>query len=473
MSGHAYEIVDTNQTKYYGDSVATISKPGVNAAFYGQDAQYSGAQPSYNVNGDGTTTDLNTGLMWMTVPVENLTWAEATAGASTDRTAGYADWRLPTIKELYSLMAFSGSVGASAAASTPFIDTTAFTFEYGDTANGERFIDAQYWSSTHYVGTTMKGADTAFGVNFADGRIKGYPTADNSEHYVRYVRGNQNYGENDYVANNNGTISDRATGLMWSQADSGAAMSWEEALAYAENATVGGYSDWRLPNAKELQSIVDYSRAPDATAPAQRGAAIDTLFTSTDIGAAGDPDYGYYWSGTTHVDGPNLAMGVYIAFGEAGGWMQSADGTWSLLNVHGAGSQRSDPKTGDPADYPHGNGPQGDVLRMDNYVRLVRDAGTAPTGGAVDSAYYLSANTDVAAAGIDAATHFSAYGAREGRAPNSLLATLSDAFNESAYLATNADVAAAVANGGFSSGLHHWLSYGFSEGRNGALAGVG
>ena len=43
------------------------------------------------------------------------------------------------------------------------------------------------------------------------------------------------------------------------------------------------------------------------------------------------------------------------------------------MDVHGAGSQRSDPKTGDPADFPNGNGPQGDVVRIFNYVRLVRD----------------------------------------------------------------------------------------------------
>jgi hypothetical protein len=49
----------------------------------------------------------------------------------------------------------------------------------------------------------------------------------------------------------------------------------------------------------------------------------------------------------------------------------------TLVDVHGAGAQRSDPKDGDPADYPSvGNGPQGDVSRVFNYVRLVRDAET-------------------------------------------------------------------------------------------------
>lgn len=42
------------------------------------------------------------------------------------------------------------------------------------------------------------------------------------------------------------------------------------------------------------------------------------------------------------------------------------------MNVHGAGAQRSDPKSGDAADYPFGLGPQGDEIRIENLVRCVR-----------------------------------------------------------------------------------------------------
>jgi hypothetical protein len=125
-----------------------------------------------------------------------------------------------------------------------------------------------------------------------------------------------------------------------------------------------------LPNAKELQSIVDYTRSPSTTG----SAAIDPLFNvSTIINEAGQTDYPFYWSSTTHANWTATpgASGVYVAFGRAMGYM---NGTW--IDVHGAGAQRSDPKSGDPADWPSGHGPQGDAVRIYNYVRLVRDSET-------------------------------------------------------------------------------------------------
>ena len=48
------------------------------------------------------------------------------------------------------------------------------------------------------------------------------------------------------------------------------------------------------------------------------------------------------------------------------------DGKW--VDVHSAGAQPSDPKTGKASDYPQGHGPQGDAIRINNFARLVRDA---------------------------------------------------------------------------------------------------
>jgi hypothetical protein len=123
-----------------------------------------------------------------------------------------------------------------------------------------------------------------------------------------------------------------------------------------------------------LQSIVDYTRAPQATDPARRGPAIDPVF---EISKLADGDFPFFWTSTTHLDGPPDRQGgaaIYVAFGRATGWMQGPPGRGGvqLLDVHGAGAQRSDPKAGDPANFPQGRGPQGDVIRINNYIRLVR-----------------------------------------------------------------------------------------------------
>lgn len=374
-------VVDTGQDKCYDDNGQQVACPGAGSAFYGQDAQYNGAQPDFTENGDGTVTDNNTGLMWQKTPGAKITWEEASTNVSSLSLAGYTDWRLPTIKELYSLIDFRGVTGTSASSSTPYIDTTYFDFNYGDTSAGERFIDAQYCSSTQYVSTTMNGNATIFGVNFADGRIKGYPKQ-NKTYYVMYVRGGTGYGTNNLIDNGGGTITDLSTGLMWMRDDSGflkagasgdGALNWEEALEWAENLESAGYSDWRLPNAKELQGIVDYTRSPDITG----SPAIDPIFNTTSIiDGNGQVNYPYFWSGTTHLDGMNAGSNaVYIAFGEAQGYMQDRWGNYGLVDVHGAGAQRSDPKSGNPDQYPYGRGPQGDVIYIYNYVRCVRDAG--------------------------------------------------------------------------------------------------
>lgn len=354
----SYTIVDTGQAHCYSD-LSGISCPAEGEDFFGQDAQYSGVQASYQDNGDGTVTDLNTELVWQAEPdLENkATFQQALAGAEVFDLAGYDDWRLPSIKELYSLIDFSGS----ASQYIPYLDTNYFSFRYGEESSGERQIDAQYWSSTSYVGTTMNGNFTVFGVNFADGRIKGYPALTSSgremEAFVLYVRGNPDYGVNQFTDNQDGTISDLASGLVWQTADSGTTLDWEGALDYCENLSLAGREDWRLPNAKELQSIVDYSRSPQTSGTA----AIDPLFSVMEVES-------WYWTSTTHLDiSPTNA--VYIAFGQAYGLPNGR-----VIDVHGAGAQRSDPKSGDPEDYPEGRGTAGqdDQVRIYNYARCVR-----------------------------------------------------------------------------------------------------
>lgn len=188
------------------------------------------------------------------------------------------------------------------------------------------------------------------------GEIMGNPMAK----HIRAVRGDA-YGVNDYADNGDGTITDKSTGLMWTQDDSGEGMIWEDALAYAENSTFGGYDDWRLPNVKEHQGIVDYGYSPTATDPDKVGPAIDPIFNCTAITSeAGYDDYAYYWTSTSanfSKDQPYY-YAWYISLGRA------VNGAGD--DFHGAGAVRFDTKDID--------GPAGeDAERYYNYVRLVRD----------------------------------------------------------------------------------------------------
>lgn len=387
LAAPTYAVVDTGQTACY-DNFREIACPSPSQPFAGQDAQFPGIPFAYRDNGDGTVSDLSTGLMWVRDRGAKLTWDEAVAGAATNRAGGYGDWRMPTVKELYSLINFTGKSGTSAATSVPYLDTRYFGFAFGDVSAGERLIDGQDWSATEYVGITMAQDAAVFGVNFIDGRIKGYPKSvrrmegtSPNRMYVRYVRGNPAYGVNQFLDSGNSTVTDQATGLMWSKTDSGTAMNWEAALAWVQTRNREyylGYNDWRLPNAKELQSIVDYTRAPGVT----NSPSLHPLFASTAIANEGGAlDYPFYWTGTTHLDNGGA---VYIAFGRALGYMRPrGDGAPRLLDVHGAGAQRSDPKNGQATNYPlgrdatgnpvFGRGPQGDVVRIENFVRLVRN----------------------------------------------------------------------------------------------------
>ncbi len=396
----SYPVVDTGQVRCY-NSTTEVTYPRPGSAFYGQDAHYHGRQPSYKDNGDGTITDLVTGLMWTQDPGSKKTFDQANAGTRLCKVGGHADWHLPSIKELYSLILFSGSDPDPMSGDTsdlrPYIDTDYFTFRYGNPNDGDRVIDSQFATSTKYRSTTMHGNETMFGVNFADGRIKGYPVGTKSRmpgrgektYYALYVRGNRSYGQNSFLDRGDGTVTDKATGLMWMKIDSAAlkagkngAMNWRQALTFAENLDYAGYSDWRLPNAKELHSIVDYARCPDVT----DSAAIDPIFDVTAIRNEGNKkDYPYYWTSTTHASPSRASAGVYIAFGRGLGFMQDRrSGSKTLMDVHGAGAQRSDLKSGSPSRIPQGRGPQGDVMRIYNYVRCVRGGVAEPRAAGPD-----------------------------------------------------------------------------------------
>ncbi|MCX5905426.1 MAG: DUF1566 domain-containing protein, partial [Proteobacteria bacterium] len=127
--------------------------------------------PAVNVfidNNDGTITDLSTGLMWQKYALSDYTWEQALTFCENLNMAGYKDWRLPTWKELLSILDYSSY--------NPAINITFFP----GTEPG------WYWSSTTYMANHSLKWNVLFDygqVLFSNGELNNY--------YVRAVRGGQ------------------------------------------------------------------------------------------------------------------------------------------------------------------------------------------------------------------------------------------------------------------------------------------
>ena len=127
--------------------------------------------------------------------------------------------------------------------------------------------------------------------------------------HVRLVRGGQSFDT--FVDNADSTVTQSNTGLMWAKCSEGQSgtnctgaakkMNWSAALTAANNSNLGGYNDWRLPNSKELQALVDYGRYSPA---------IDTdHFPNT-------PSW-FFWSGSPVAGSSYAAWNVYFVNGDA------------------------------------------------------------------------------------------------------------------------------------------------------------
>ncbi len=148
------KLPDTGQTQSYTDT-------------FGEDSDYTINPPSYTDNGNSTVTDNVTGLMWQQEDDDTTrTWDEACSYCNDLALGGYSDWRLPSKKELMSIVDYS--------IYSPAIDTTYFP---GTNAS-------LYWSSTPY------SSFSRWFVYFGYGRV-GYGYGKSLSGYVRCVRGGQ------------------------------------------------------------------------------------------------------------------------------------------------------------------------------------------------------------------------------------------------------------------------------------------
>ena len=103
--------------------------------------------------------------------------------------------------------------------------------------------------------------------------------------------------KNDFVDNGDGTVTDRATGLMWQKEGSLKPLTLKRAASYIgslNDKKFMGYSDWRIPTVEELASLLKGN--------ARRGPYINPLFTtkrkpywSSDSGYIEDRDLKDVW----------------------------------------------------------------------------------------------------------------------------------------------------------------------------------
>ena len=151
------------------DTCYNAAGTSISCASTGQDGETQAGLPfSYTDNGDDTVTDNNTGLIWQQSTTTTMTW-EAALTYCNNNTPGLpgSGWRLPNVKELFTLVDFGIS-------STAKIDLTYFP---GTPAGS-------FWSATTYPLSGFQG--NAMFVSFNNGGV--YSNGKSSSGYVRCVR---------------------------------------------------------------------------------------------------------------------------------------------------------------------------------------------------------------------------------------------------------------------------------------------
>lgn len=241
---------------------------------------------AYTDNGDQTTTDNVTGLMWQEPgPADSYMWTQAIAYCSTLTLAGYSDWRLPSRIEMVSLLDIQSSI--------PCIDTTYFPETLPD----------YFWTSSAPVGAPAN----VFQIDFAYGSTDYLGAASLSS--VRCVRAMTAAAPaapaapGRYTYPVSGTVYDTKTRLTWQRTVASPQYDWTGAKAYCAGlgSTLDG-ARWRLPTIKELQTIVDETRSHPSIDP--------TAFP-------GDPG-GAPWSSSPVTGEPSQAWIVNFDNGNTG-----------------------------------------------------------------------------------------------------------------------------------------------------------
>ena len=302
-----FGIIIINSTLFFGQSISKtiqlLPDTGETQSYtttFGEDHDYLINIPSFTNNNNGTITDNVTGLMWQQVDGGEMTIENATTYCDNLVLGGFSDWRLPTPIESFSILNHQNS--------NPAINTTYFSL-----------TAAEYWWTSIFENNST----TKVWCTNAGGGIGNHPKTETisaggtKKFHARAVRTvtTPTTITNHFTDNGDGTITDNLTQLVWQKIPNTVALTWEQALVYAEGLTIGTNSDWRLPNIKELQSLNNESATnPSVFTPYFTGLGVHNFWSSTSL--PNQTTKSWYWNtqfGITTYDlktNPNYVLCV-------------------------------------------------------------------------------------------------------------------------------------------------------------------
>jgi hypothetical protein len=329
-SAGTVNLPKTGQTTCYDAVGNVIPCPGT-----GQDGEIRAGvawpDPRFTDNGDGTVTDNLTGLMWLKDAncFGSMTWQgalnkvadlNANPGSYTcgGYSATYTDWTLPNVNELESLYNAEQPNSASWLNGKGFVNVQSDNY-WSSTTNASYIghgwvVGMKYGSvnrlvkSENYYVWPVRSITTPPAALWRTGQTASYAVGDDGD-----LQRGVAWPAPRFADNGDGTVTDNLTGLMWlKDANCFGNMTWQAALdkvadfnANPTSFSCGGYaaaySDWRLPNRKELHSLSDFS---------QFHPALPEGHPYSDVQADS-----FYWSSTTRGDYTSGTFAVYMPNG--------------------------------------------------------------------------------------------------------------------------------------------------------------
>lgn len=237
--------------------------------------------PRFTVNASaGVVQDNLTGLMWArdVNASGEITWQQGldyVAQINTDEFAGYTDWRMPNIHELESLANYRNFSVLVLSNAFPDIETTyywsstseedypsdAYTVEFGFykissiPKSGTRRVVPVRTSGTGVISLAKTGQTNCYDAS-------GNPVVAAGTGQDGELQAGMAWPGPRFTDNGNRTITDNLTGLMWADMFLLVGTDYEfthsSARTGCNDLSWAGYSDWRLPNIRELLSLKHY-----------------------------------------------------------------------------------------------------------------------------------------------------------------------------------------------------------------------